>query len=190
MKYRLLFPSVFLALVFVFGALPAAAQNRAAADSAVKQQMKEFERFADSSLREMFGDRPFVILQEPKSAYLPGYGIIVHAELNLYPMRWLNPFGSPTYSQEELKTERDQKVARARQLSVRLRELLVEEAPRLAKLGGDEHVAMVIHFFNQRQYPDVPNQVVIAGLVPELAALEGRKPPAAELDKLVSLREF
>lgn len=169
---------------------PVAAQNAPRTDSALKQQMKEFERFADGALRKMFGDQPFTILQEPKASYLPGFGLIVHAEGNLYPIRMLTPFGRPFYSDDELKVEREQKAARMKQLRISLRELLVQEAPLLAKLGSDENAALVVHLFNQRPYPEVPDQVVVTGNVRDLAALQGRKLLPAELEKLVSLREF
>jgi hypothetical protein len=159
-------------------------------DSPIKQQLKDFERFADGALRNMYGDQAFGILQEPKAAYVPGFGVIVHVEVNLYQMRMLTPFGRPYYSEEELKTEREQKAARLKQLRVNLRELLIQEAARLAKLGSTENAALVVHLFNQRPYPEVPDQVVVSGSVPALAALEGRTPQPAELEKLVSLREF
>lgn len=168
----------------------AAAQAGPRADSPLKQQMKEFERFADLALRKMFGNLPFTILQEPKASYLPGFGLIVHAEGNLYPMRMLTPFGRPTYSEEELKVEREQKIARIKQLRATLREMLVQEAPLLAKLGGSENAALVVHLFNQRPYPEVPDQVVVIGNLRDLAALQGRKLQPGELDKLVSLREY
>src|SRR5512140_1316566 len=64
------------------GAQTAGAQAAAAPEAAtVKREMNDFERNLDRSLRQLFGNRPFGILQEAKASYLPGYGALVHAEL-------------------------------------------------------------------------------------------------------------
>ena len=158
----------------------------------LKRQMQQLERALNSSLRQTFGNRPFAVLQEPKSAYLAGFGVVVHAEVNLYPMRFISPFSRDPYSEKELRTEREQKQKRLQQLQSRLRELLLTESAGLTKLGAEESLAVVIHLFNPRAYPEIPGQVVLQAQRKSLLELQdqGREPGPAELARVISLRQF
>ncbi len=158
----------------------------------LKRQMQEFERVLNNALQQMFENRPFAVLQEPKSAYLPGFGLIVHAEVNLYPMRMVMPFSPAPYSETELKLERTQKLQRLKQLQDRLRELLLAESASLGQVSAEENVAVIIHLYNPRPYPEIPGQIVVQARRQALLELqgEGRKPAPAELAKVIALREF
>ncbi len=182
-----------LAVVLTASASPAAppvspGENHAA----LKRQMQEFERVLNTALRQMFDDRPFFVLQEPKSAYLPGFGVVVHAEVNLYPMRFIFPFAPDPYSERELKTEHEQKALRMKELRVRLRELLLAQTSAFSQLGGEENLAVVIHLYNARPYPEIPSQIVVQARHQALLDLreQGRKPEPAELSRVITLREF
>ena len=158
----------------------------------LKRQMQQLERAVNTSLQQAFGNRPFAVLQEPKSAYLAGFGVVVHAEVNLYPMRFISPFSRDPFSEKELKTERQQKQKRLQELQSRLRDLLLAESVGLTQLGAEENLAVVIHLFNPRPYPEIPGQVVLQA--PRKALLElqdgGRKPGSAGLARVISLRQF
>ena len=158
----------------------------------LKRQMQQLERAVNTSLQQMFGNRPFAVLQEPKSAYLAGFGVVVHAEVNLYPMRFISPFSRDPFSEKELKTERQQKQKRLQQLQSRLRELLLTESAGLTQLGAEENLAVVIHLFNPRPYPEIPGQVVLQAQRKALLELQdgGRKPGSAGLARVISLRQF
>ena len=179
-----------LVLVLALAMAPAA---RAAENAVVlKRQMLDFERTLTLTLAQMFENRPFAVLQEPKSVYLPGFGAVLHTEVNLYPMRFLLPFDQPSYSEKEIKTEREQMIQRLKELETRLRELLLAQSTALAQLGGHENIAIVIHLFNPRQVPEIPGQVVAQARRQALLDLQadGRKPAAADLTRVVSLRGF
>ena len=158
----------------------------------LKRQMQRLERAVSTSLQQVFGNRPFAVLQEPKSVYLAGFGVMVHAEVNLYPMRFVFPFAPNPYSEKELKTEREQKRKRLKQLQSRLRELLLAESAELTQLGAEENLAVVIHLFNSRPYPEIPSQVVLQAQRKALLELQdqGHKPEPAELARVISLRQF
>ncbi len=158
----------------------------------LKRQMQQLELAVNASLQQMFENRPFAVLQEPKSAYLAGFGVMVHAEVNLYPMRFISPFAPSAFSEKELKTEREQKRRRLQQLQSRLRDLLLAESAGLTQLGAEENLALVIHLFNPRPYPEIPGQVVLQAQRQALLELQdgGRKPGSAGLARVISLRQF
>ena len=180
--------------VFALLLLAAVAPSAKAADNpaALKRQMQEFERVLNQALLQMFENRPFAILQEAKSVYLPGFGIVVHTELNLYPMRWILPFSPDPYSEKELKTEREQKAERLRNLNGRLRDLLLAQSVAFSQVSAEENLAVVIHLFNPRPFPEIPSQVVALARRQALLNLQGdgRKPAPEELARAITVREF
>lgn len=179
-----------LALAGPAGAAPPSNDSQAL----LKQQMREFEAAVDSTLRQMFSDsRPFTVLEQPKATYLDGFGIVVHAEINLYPTSAnLMPFMTGQSLDRELKNEREQKQVRLRQLQARLQSLLLEQSGPLSQLRDGESMAVVIHLFNPRPFPEIPGQIVVQARRQALLALQvqGRKIEPEDLAKTVSLREF
>ncbi len=169
-----------------------AAARAAENNAALKRQMQEFERGLNQTIIQMFGTQFFVFLQEPKAAYLPGFGVVVHAEVNLYPMRFIMPFAPQPYSEQELKTEREQKLARMKVMQKGLQEMLVAQGRALGQLSGEEQVAVVIHLYNPRTYPEIPSQVILQARRQALLDLAERagKPDPIELAKAITLREF
>lgn len=157
-------------------------------NAVLKRQMQEVER----ALLRMFEVQSLIILQEPKSAYLPGFGIVVHAEVNLYPMRNIMPFAPQPYSEQELKTEREQKLLRLRTMQKQLQELLLAQSRLLTQVNGEENLALVIHLYNPRSYPGIPSQVVVQARRQALLSLQeqARKPGPDELAKVILVREF
>lgn len=155
-------------------------------------QMQGFERSVNGMLRGMFEGNPFNLLGEARAAYLDGFGVVVSAEVNLYPSTVLGAFMSPQALQQEMKNEREQKPVRLKQLQARLRELLVSQSAALTELGPDDSLALVINLFNPRPQPDVPNQIVIQAKRQVLLNLQaqGKKPTPDELLKVVALRSF
>lgn len=159
-------------------------------NAALKRQMQELERVLNNTLSHMFGDRPFAVLQEAKSAYIPGFGVVAHMELNLYPMRFVWPFSPQPYSPKELKTEHEQKIVRLKELRLALRDLLVAQAGNLTQLSDEESLAVIVHFYNQREYPEIPGQLVVQARRQALLTLQGRKAEPAEWAKVIASWEY
>ena len=125
------------------------------------------------SQQSPFRVRPMAVLEEPKSIYLDGFGVVVHAEVNLYPTTILTLFQSPQAMANDLKCEREQKGQRLKQLQTRLRELLLAQSAALSELSADSSLAVVIHFFNARPYPEIPGQIVVQGPPEAMARCKG-----------------
>lgn len=184
-----------VALAVALAAHAAAAPPQAAAarpGDALKAQMSELENSLPAGLLGMFPSRAFVMLGQPRSTYLEGFGVVVQAEFNLYPMAGLSPFNSRESLEAEMKREEEQKPVRLKALRTRLRELLLEQSVRLTELPDGDSVAIVIHLFNARPLPNIPNQVIVQAKREALLKLKagGRAPEGAALAQAVSLREF
>src|SRR5436190_24193472 len=86
-------------------------------DQNVKRQTDIFEQVLNTAIRGRF-EQPFLLLQEPRGAFLDGYGMVFTMEVNLYPMRLRTPFNAAPYSDKELSEGRKQKQARMKDLEV------------------------------------------------------------------------
>lgn len=165
-----------------------AADNRAP----LLRQMQTLEKSVSAGLHGMFAGPTLWVLAEPRSAYLDGYGVVIQTEVNLYPTSSLGAFMSPAALAQEAKAEREKKPERLKQFQGRLRELLVSQTAALTELGPDDSVAIVVHLFNPRPQPEIPNQIVIQAKRQALLDLQarGKKPAESDLVKVVSLRMF
>ncbi len=111
-----------LALAAALAAQAAAAPPQTAharPGAALKVQLSEFENSLSSELLGMFPSRAFVILQQPRSTYLEGFGVVIQAEFNLYPMAGISPFNSRESLEAEMKREEVQKPLRLKALRTR-----------------------------------------------------------------------
>jgi len=190
---RAILAALLMALLGVFAAAPAPQAGAPGRDfAALKRQMDQGDQQLRDALLKMFEARPFMILGEPKSTYLEGFGVVVHAELNLYPVAVLSPFTSKQALDNEIKLEQEQKPLRLKELRNRLREVLAEQGTALTQLSSEENVAIVIHLFNVRQQANIPGQVVAQAKRHALLELRARgaAPEPAALARVVSLREF
>jgi len=171
---------------------PQTATSAAQQNAALKAQMDQFGQMLADALVKMFDSRPIFILERPKGAYLDGFGVIVHTELNLYPMAPLSPFNSQAALDVEIKKEAEQKPLRLKQLQDRLRELLLEQSAAMSLLPRDQNLAIVIHLYNARSDPRIPSQIVVQARRQALLDLQadGRKPAPAALARAINLREF
>ncbi len=79
-----------IVLVFVLAAGLAA---QAPDYTAMKRQIQIFETVLDTAVKQRF-EQPFLLLQEPRGAYLEGYGVVFTLEVNLYPLRLRTPFAA------------------------------------------------------------------------------------------------
>lgn len=160
--------------------------------AALKSEMARFAGLLADTLPKMFEGRPLVVLEAPKSAYLEGYGVVTHAEVNIFPLSSFSLFMSQQALEEQMKQEREQKPLRLKELRSRLMQLLLEEAASTNALPAGENLAIIVHLFNARPQADIPNQVVVQARREALLELRagGRQPAAQALARAISVREF
>ena len=173
----------------------AAAQPPQASNTELKKQMQAIDSALTVWLARLYDQKPITVVQDPKSVYLPGFGILVVAEVNLYPTSHLGAFMPPAAWQRELKDAREQKMLRLKNLQARLGEFLLQQSGKFGQqLTATDNLAVVVHFFNPtpQAMPDMPDQLLVQAKRQDLIRLqtEGRNIGRAELAKVVLSREF
>jgi hypothetical protein len=111
-------------------------------------------------------------------------------EVNLYTMRWRNPFDASPYSEKEIAVARSVKLARIKELETMIRDLLRDHGMGLDFVPPDETVAVVVHLFNQAEHRDIPTQLAVQTKKQWLQEAAGRKLSAAEFRQKLSVVSF
>ena len=159
--------------------------------NAVRSQLQLFQEMLNRDLGQVF-ENPFALLQDVKGIYLPRFGVAFHMEVNLLPLRGLNPFDLRPYTEEELRQARESKLARIRQLKDRLSELLAQHGAELSAIPAEQYVAVVVHLFNMpsEKTDGLPKQLVIEASRQALLDFKTRQISAEDFRKQVSFLEF
>jgi hypothetical protein len=158
--------------------------------STIKKQTQLFETVLDTAIRQHFDPEHFLMLQSPRGAYLEGYGVVFTVEVNLYTMRWRNPFDASPYSEKEVATARTAKLARIKELETLIRDLLRNNGMGLDFVAPDENVAVVVHLFNQAEHRELPSQLAVQTKKQWLQEAAGRKLSAEEFRQKLSVVSF
>lgn len=157
---------------------------------ALKAQLGAFQDVVNRDMVQAFA-QPFVLLQDTKGTYLPGFGVLFHLELNLHPLRSLNIFDPRPYTEEELETVRQAKLEKVRELKVRLSALLLEHGTKLTELPTDQNLAVVAHLFNMpSEGAGLPTQVVMETSRQALLQAQAQRLAADEFARRQTFLEF
>jgi hypothetical protein len=111
-------------------------------------------------------------------------------EVNLYTMRYRNPFDASPYSSAEVATARAAKLARMKDLETLVRDLLRNNGMGLEFVPADENVAVVVHLFNQAEHKELPSQLAVQTKKQWLQEAAGRRLTAAEFRQKISVISF
>src|SRR3954469_25562230 len=95
-----------------------------AASSMSRAKLRTAEVTGDSRFQTMLNDDPSSLLGPTRAVYLPGYGIVFSAELDLAPRFTPNPF-RPSFSKEEIARIRELKQHRLVTVRDGMRNLMV-----------------------------------------------------------------
>ncbi len=156
----------------------------------VKKQTQLFETVLDTAVRQHYDPANFLMMQSPRGAYLEGYGVVFTLEVNLYVMRWVNPFNAAPYSEKEIAAAKAAKQARMKELETLIRDLLRNNGMGLDFVPPDENVAVVVHLFNQVELRDLPSQLSVQVKKQWLQEAAGRRLSAAEFRQKLSVISF
>ncbi len=154
-------------------------------------QAELFQERLNRSLEATF-QHPLAVLQDAKGTYLPGFGLVFHMEVNLYPLRVLSIFDYQPYTTEELQSVRKSKRERIQQLRNILSDLLLEPDSEFTALNDEHRVAVIVHFFNlpSERTEDLPGQLVIDVSYRDLEMARTDRISPTEFRKQVDALEF
>ncbi|MFB3776183.1 MAG: hypothetical protein ACE141_01195 [Bryobacteraceae bacterium] len=131
-------------------------------------------------------DDPFDLLGNTRAVYLPGYGVVLTAEVNLVTAPPVTPF-RPAAAKEDAANLRRRKLAKLEVLKKAMRELMATTASSLGSLPPGEQVvvAVTLFYYSWEQRAGLPSQILMQA--PKAALLGGAGP---ELDAALKVEEF
>ena len=159
--------------------------------SALKAEMKVFEAVIDGTMAQTFA-LPFGLLEKTKGTYLPGFGLVFSLEVNLYPLRNMNPFVNMNpLSKAELEKAHKVKGERIATIKQSVPRLLADHAMSLRDITSDDYVAVVVHLFDTDPGDGgFPGQLVIQAKKSDLDQLWDKKISYEELVTRVRILEL
>ena len=147
--------------IALLGISLAAEGPRAAQDVDVKvdyavarREILNFELALNTVIGSTFSASPFALVQRPKGAYLPGYGVTFSFLINIHRAVIDTPFGQvrrPDAATPELKKRIIE------ELKDKLIRVVLDNGGSLTQLRKEDAIT-VIAFMEDQNFPDEPNQ--------------------------------
>lgn len=148
------------------------------------------EKAVDKRLEKLIPGEPYLLLGMTQSIYLPGYGLVMTATVNLAEGPGLTPF-RPNITPKDKNDLRQKKLDRLPLLREAMRDALVSSATMLDSLPGQEQVVLGVALFTQpwEDTTGLPGQIVMSAPRKALASKEAAA-DRKQLDGLIQTREF
>jgi len=142
--------------------------------------MTSVEKNLDDRILRMWSDNPTALLGASRGVYLPGYGVVFTAEMNLVTANV--SLMNPSLSDAEKVLFRKKKVERIPQLKKALKEALVAAAASLDPVPVTDKVtiALILPRYTWEDSAAVPLQVVVEGVRAQLVAAQKAGPAAVD----------
>ncbi|MGE5567692.1 MAG: hypothetical protein ACM3S5_01525 [Rhodospirillales bacterium] len=177
-----------LALVLSAALIPAAPpqQNPAVTHAA----LAAVETRLDNTIRSLDVSEPYDLLGMSRGLYLPGFGAVFTAELNLVFMT-ISPF-VPALTPADIERLHAKKLARVVTLKRHMRDMMVNAAVALKAVPPEEQIVLGISLFYRKfEIKDgLPNQVIMQAPRKALLDFEAGRIDAAALDALIRTQEL
>ncbi len=175
-----------LALLFVAAAAIGASDRPVVSRDA----MADMEQRIDRAIRGVDPDEPLDLLGFTRGVYLPGYGVVLTAELNLV-LTPITPF-HPIPSGAQLPRLRDKKRRTLIKVKEMMRQELIEAANSLESVPADEHIVLAITFFYRsfELREGLPNQIVMEAPRQALVKFKAKDISLAELNRAIQAQEL
>jgi len=109
-------------------------------------EISAMERSFDQRLQRFSFEAPMELLGMTRGLYLPAYGAVFTAEVNLVQTPGISPF-RPAISKEDVARIRAAKVKRLPELKTMMREMLLTSAGSSDRLPLDEHMVLGVSLF-------------------------------------------
>ncbi len=125
-----------------------------------RKNLGAVEKSSNEVLADAFGDRS-ALVGDTRSVYLPGYGIVFSAEMDVAPGATPNPF-KQSFSREEIARIKETKRQRLDVLRRRMQRLMVGYADSV-QVGDGENIAMAVTLLYSKieDTDGMPRQIVM-----------------------------
>jgi hypothetical protein len=150
------------------------------------------EKNFDARIERAIIDNPLLLLGTTRGVYLPGYGAVFTAELNLITLPAFTPF-RPQFTKEELAKIRTKKIERLPLLKQLMQETMVGAAASLDAVPPNEHIAVGVSLFYHRSWEDttgLPSQVIMEASKQSLLDYQARRITGAALQASLRVQEL
>ncbi|MEO5923498.1 MAG: hypothetical protein ABIR70_06700 [Bryobacteraceae bacterium] len=171
--------SLFLAAAFAISAADAPRVSRV--------MMLKVEKNLDDRLMRMWSENPTGLVGASRGVYLPGYGVVITAEVNLATANI--SMMNPTITEADKIALKKQKLERIPQLKKTLRELAAATAIALDTVPPADKVtiALILPRYSWEDPAAMPLQVVVEGTRQQL--MDAHKGGIAALDQVAKISE-
>ncbi|HLJ47779.1 MAG TPA: hypothetical protein VKU01_17305 [Bryobacteraceae bacterium] len=116
----------------------------------------------DRKLQSLWPDSPVSILGPTQGAYLPGYGVVFMAEVDLAPTAGISPFHQKITPDEAVRTHK-KKIERLSALKDTMTQMLIESAGMLEGIPDTEQITLAVSlfFWTGEDTASLPMQLVV-----------------------------
>jgi len=149
--------------------------------------MTVVEKRLDERIQRMWSDNPMALVGSSRGVYLPGYGVVFTAEMNLATANV--SLMNPTLSDADKISLHKKKAERVPQLKMALKEALIAAAASLDPVPATDKVtiALILPRFSWEDPAGLPLQVVVEGTKQQLLAAQ--KAGGVAIDQAVKVSE-
>lgn len=144
-----------------------------------RETMKVVEQGFGNRLAKLATDTALDIVGEPRGIYLPGYGAVISADVNLLSIV-LSPF-RPALTRAEVVKLHQRKLSRLPALRAAMRQVMVQAATLLTSVPPEERIVVVVSLYNFK-YEDIdglPGQILMEATRKQLLGFGPQAPDDA-----------
>ncbi len=173
-------------LVSSFAALALAAQPQAV----TRDAMATVEHSVDTAIRGLNPNEPYDLLGFTRGVYLPGYGAVLTAEVNLVTTV-LMPFQTQN-SGASLARLRQKKIQRVPPMRELMRQALVDAAATLDPVPSNEQIVFALTLFYRsfEEREGLPRQIIMQAPKQALLDFKANRLSKVQLDAAIQVREL
>lgn len=173
--------------VLAASALAATVAQTQVTRAAIQRVEKSFnERIQTTDIKA-----PLQLLGVTRGIYLPGVGVVFSNEVNLMLTTTISPF-QKTISKEYSSRVHTGKLERLSALKQSMRDMLVNSAPALDALPGNEQIALgvTLFYYSWEDTSGLPAQVVMQAPRQKLLDVQEGRVSRKELENIIKVQEF
>jgi len=153
-------------------------------------EIEAMERSFDAQMKRMSVEAPVEMLGLTRGVYLPGYGVVFTAEVNLVSSPSMFPFIAKTTPEDQARV-RAAKLKRMGELKKQMQQMLVSTASSMDRVPMEERVVlgMVLFYHSWEDRTGLPHRVTMQAKRRALVDVATNRQPASTLGQLIQVRE-